>query len=83
MMTRSSSLERGCKHDLPEFTLNSNKQNRAAVAAVYQKHIAPFLTTIESAKSQELLVRNEDVQVLNRFETEQQAKAYLESALFT
>ncbi len=57
--------------------------NRAAAGGVYQKYKAPFLDTITGAKSKDLLVREEDVQVLHGFDTQENAKAYLESALFT
>jgi hypothetical protein len=44
---------------------------------------APFLDTIAGAKSKELLVRDEDVEVLHGFDTAEQANAYLKSQLFT
>ncbi len=57
--------------------------NRPAAAAVYQQYKAPFLETITGAKSKELLVRDEDVQVLHGFDTGENANAYLQSQLFT
>ncbi|GAB3630178.1 hypothetical protein PTE30175_04160 [Pandoraea terrae] len=57
--------------------------NRAAAAGIYQKYKAPFLNTIAGAKSKELLVRDEDVQVLHGFDSVKSAEAYLESDLFT
>ena len=61
-----------------QITLDISNKNRAAAAGVYQKDKTPFLTTIE-----ELLVRDEDVQVLHGFKTVAQAQAYLSSPLFT
>ncbi|WP_137940302.1 hypothetical protein [Chitinivorax sp. B] len=50
---------------------------------MYQKHKAPFLNTIAGAKSKELLVRDEDVQVQHGFDSQENAYAYLQSELFT
>lgn len=66
-----------------QITLNIVAANRAAAAAIYQKYKSPFLDTIAGAKSKELLVRDEDVQVLHGFDTKENANAYLHSALFT
>jgi hypothetical protein len=66
-----------------EITLKIEPKNRAAAAAVYTKFKAPFLKTIEGARCKELLVRDEDVQVLHGFDSNEQAQAYLDSALFT
>lgn len=49
----------------------------------HQKYKAPFLGTIAGAKSKDLLVRGEDVQVLHGFDTAENANAYLQSVLFT
>ncbi|PRE01613.1 MULTISPECIES: hypothetical protein [Burkholderia] len=65
-----------------QITLNVAQGNRAAAAGIYQKYKAPFLETIEGAKSKELLVRDDDVQVLHGFDTEAHASAYLQSELF-
>ncbi|MCU6497938.1 hypothetical protein LPN04_09050 [Rugamonas sp. A1-17] len=65
-----------------QITLKIANANRAAAAAVYQKYKAPFLDTIAGAKSKELLVRDEDVQVLHGFDSVEHANAYLQSALF-
>jgi len=65
-----------------EITLKIANANRAAAAGVYEKYKAPFLSTIAGAKTKELLVRNEDVQVLHGFEGLDNANAYLQSALF-
>jgi hypothetical protein len=66
-----------------EITLKIASANRPAAAGVYQRYKAPFLTTIAGAKSKELLVRDDDVQVLHGFETTEQASAYLKTGLFT
>lgn len=65
-----------------QITLKIEGKNREAAAQVYFKYREPFLKTIPGAKSKELLVRDEDVQVLHGFDTAQSAGAYLESALF-
>ena len=66
-----------------QITLKIADSNRAAAAEVYQKYKAPFLATVAGAKSNELLVRGEDVQVLHGFDSTESASAYLESDLFT
>jgi len=66
-----------------QITLKIADDNRAAAAGIYQKYKAPFLNTIVGAKSKELLVRDEDVQVLHGFDTSENASAYLQSELFT
>ncbi|MEM5389663.1 hypothetical protein VSR68_39875 [Paraburkholderia phymatum] len=66
-----------------QITLKIASANRAAAAGVYEKYKAPFLNTIAGAKSKELLVRDEDVQVLHGFDSEANANAYLQSELFT
>ena len=57
--------------------------NRPAAAKVYERFKAPFLSKVVGAKSKELLVRDDDVQVLHGFDSAAQASAYLESELFT
>jgi hypothetical protein len=66
-----------------EITLKVNETDRPAAAAVYEQYKQPFLTTIAGARSKELLVRDEDVQVLHGFDTAANAQAYLSSELFT
>lgn len=66
-----------------QITLKIAEANRAAAAKVYQTYKAPFLNTIAGAKSKELLVRDEDVQVLHGFDSAANAAAYLESELFS
>lgn len=65
-----------------QITLKIAPANRSTAAGVYERYKAPFLTTIAGAKSKELLVRNEDVEVLHGFDTAEQANAYLTSHLF-
>jgi hypothetical protein len=65
-----------------QITLKVSEANRAAAAGVYQQYKAPFLQKVAGAKSKELLVRIEDVQVLHGFDTEANAAAYLQSELF-
>ncbi len=66
-----------------QITLKIDPVNRPAAAGVYQRYKAPFLNTIAGAKSKELLVRDEDVEVLHGFDTAEQANAYLKSRLFS
>ncbi|QWV95123.1 hypothetical protein KP004_08080 [Geomonas oryzisoli] len=66
-----------------EITLKVSNENRPAAAGVYNKYKEPFLKQVQGAKSKELLVRDEDVQVLHGFATVADAKAYLQSDLFT
>jgi len=66
-----------------QITLTIAAGNRPAAADIYRKYKAPFLETIAGARSKELLVRDEDVQVLHGFDSKQSAQAYLQSTLFT
>lgn len=66
-----------------EVTLRVNEADRPAAAKVYTTYKQLFLDTIAGAKSKELLVRDEDVQVLHGFASLADAQAYLESDLFT
>lgn len=66
-----------------QITLDIEPQNREAAANVYQKYRQPFLDRVSGARSKELLVRDEDVQVLHGFDQAGQAEAYLDSELFT
>lgn len=65
-----------------EITLKVQPSNREAAGAVYQKYRQPFLDQIEGAKSKQLLIRDDDVQVLHGFASVASAKGYLTSALF-
>ena len=66
-----------------QITLKIANANRSAATGVYEKYKAPFLATITGAKSKQLLVRDEDVQVLHGFDSKENANAYLQSELFT
>ena len=66
-----------------EITLKVDPQDRPAAGAIYAKYKQPFLTKVPGAKSKELLMRDDDVQVLHGFATRKQAEAYLSSELFT
>ena len=65
-----------------EITLDIKPVNREAAAKVYKEYREPFLTTISGAKTKELLIRDDDVQVLHGFDTVEQAETYLQSDLF-
>lgn len=65
-----------------QITLKVSAANRAAAAGIYQRYKAPFLESVPGAKSKELLVREEDVQVLHGFDSTASAGAYLNSELF-
>ena len=66
-----------------EVTLKVANKNRHAAAGVYTKYKEPFLNTISGAVSKSLLVRDEDVQVLHGFSSQEAAEAYLTSDLFS
>lgn len=66
-----------------EITLKIDSQDRPAAGAIYGKYKKPFLTQVPGAKSKELLMRADDVQVLHGFGSVKQAQAYLSSSLFT
>lgn len=66
-----------------EITLKIDDANRPAAVGVYEKYKMPFLKKITGAKSKELLVRGDDVQVLHGFLNTGDAQGYLQSELFT
>lgn len=66
-----------------QINLKIAAAKRSEAAGIYQTYKAPFLETIKGAQSKELLVRDEDVQVLHGFDTTENARAYLQSELFT
>lgn len=66
-----------------EITLQIDNSDRNTAAGIYTKYKQPFLDTINGAKSKELLIRDEDVQVLHGFDTVENANAYLTTDLFT
>ena len=65
-----------------EITMKISESNRPAAAGVYTQYREPFLKTINGALTKELLIRDDDVQVLHGFSSEDEAKAYLNSELF-
>lgn len=65
-----------------EITLKVPPARRPAAVQVYERYKAPFLTTIAGAKSKDLLVRDDDVQVLHAFDSQSDAEAYLKTSLF-
>lgn len=65
------------------ITLQIDPKDRAAAAGVYGKYKPQFLAEVPGAKSKELLVRDEDVQVLHGFDSVAHANDYLASDLFT
>jgi len=66
-----------------EITLQIDPNDRAAAAGVYSKYKPQFLAEVPGARSKELLVRDEDVQVLHGFDSVPHADDYLGSDLFT
>jgi hypothetical protein len=66
-----------------QINLNVAAKDRPAAAAIYTQFKAPFLAQVTGAKSKELLLRDEDVQVLHVFDSVDNAKAYLASAMFS
>ncbi|MEE9361718.1 MAG: hypothetical protein V3U92_03895 [Cellulophaga sp.] len=66
-----------------QISLKVAAVNRLKAGDVYSKYKTPFLTKIDGAVSKDLIKRTDDVQVLHGFETQEQAKAYLSSQLFT
>ena len=65
-----------------QITLKIANENRPAAAKVYRDYRDPFLKGILGARSKELLLRDEDVQVLHGFDTAEHAAGYLKSELF-
>ena len=65
-----------------QINLNVAAKDRPAAAAIYSQFKGTFLAQAKGANSKELLIRDEDVQVLHGFDSIENAKAYLASALF-
>ena len=65
-----------------EITLKIAPKMRAQAAEVYTKYRQLFLSSAPGAKSKDLLVRTEDVQVLHGFDSKANAESYLGSDLF-
>ena len=65
-----------------EITLKISPEKRPQAGGVYLKYREPFLSSIPGAKSKDLLLRPEDVQVLHGFDSRANAESYLGSDLF-
>ena len=65
-----------------EITMKIAPENRPLAGEVYAKYKQPFLSGIIGAKSKDLLLRAEDVQVLHGFDSKANAESYLKSDLF-
>ncbi len=66
-----------------QVTLKVADENREAAAGVYTKYYEPFLNEISGAVSKSLLIRGEDVQVMNGFSSTEAAESYLTSEMFS
>jgi hypothetical protein len=65
-----------------EITMKVSNSDRPKAGAIYAKYKPPFLASVPGARSKELLLRDEDVQVLHSFDSQASARGYLESKLF-
>lgn len=65
-----------------EITLKVSAPDRVGAGEIYAKYKQPFLATVPGAQSKDLLLREEDVQVLHRFDSRASAEGYLRSSLF-
>jgi hypothetical protein len=65
-----------------EITMTVPAKDRVKAGALCSKYKHPFLATIPGAESKELLLREEDIQVLDGFDSRASAESYLKSALF-
>ena len=65
-----------------EVTLQVASENRSNAGEVYSKYRQPFLSDTPGAKSKDLLLRDQDVQVLHGFDPKSNAEKYLVSKLF-
>jgi hypothetical protein len=70
------------KDAILEITMRISGANRPKAGEVYARYKPPFLATVPGARSKELLLRDEDVQVLHGFDSRASAESYLGSALF-
>ena len=70
------------KQAILEITMKVSDADRPKAGAVYAKYKPPFLASVPGAKSKDLLLREEDVQVLHGFDSQASAESYLESKLF-
>ena len=65
-----------------EITMKVSEEDRAKAGEVYSKYKPLFLATVDGARSKDLLLREEDVQVLHGFDSRGSAERYLASHLF-
>ena len=65
-----------------EITLRVAQENRANAGKIYTKYKQAFLADVPGARSKDLLLRAEDVQVLHGFDTTENAENYLNTPLF-
>jgi hypothetical protein len=65
-----------------QITLKIRADRRPAAAEIYSRYKAPFLANVAGARSKELLVRDDDVQVLHGFDSKANAEAYLKNPFF-
>jgi hypothetical protein len=60
---------RNVKQAILEITMKVSDADRPKAGAVYAKYKPPFLASVPGAKSKDLLLREEDVQVLHSFDS--------------
>ena len=70
------------KQAILEITMKVSDADRPKAGAIYAKYKPPFLAIVPGARSKDLLLREEDVQVLHGFDSQASAESYLESRLF-
>jgi len=70
------------KQAILEITMKVSGANRPKAGEIYAKYKSPFLMTVPGARSKDLLIREEDVQVLHSFESRIAAESYLASNMF-
>jgi len=66
-----------------EITMKVADVNRPKAGEIYARYKCSFLANVPGAVSKELLLREEDVQVLHRFESRAAVHNYLASRLFS
>lgn len=64
-----------------EITFKIDDLNRTNVVEVYNQYKVPFLENIKGAILKEILTRNQDIQVLHCFESEEDAHDLLKNDL--
>lgn len=65
-----------------QITLKVPANRRPEAAEIYERYKGPFLNEVAGARSKELLLRDDDVQVLHGFDSSANANAYLKTPLF-